>query len=53
MDYFSFIPNIIIVIFGYPYDDTWVKKGFALKLPGRTTDAEDAFAKAKELGYKG
>ena len=31
----------------------WVNKDFALKALGRTTEANAAFAKAKELGYKG
>jgi Flp pilus assembly protein TadD len=32
---------------------TWNNKGEALKSLGRTTEANAAFAKAKELGYKG
>ncbi len=32
---------------------TWYKKGIALKMLGRTSNADAAFAKAKELGYEG
>jgi tetratricopeptide (TPR) repeat protein len=32
---------------------TWVTKGIALNKLGRHDEAEEAFAKAKELGYKG
>lgn len=32
---------------------TWLNKGNALKALGRQTEADTAFAKAKELGYKG
>ena len=32
---------------------TWNNKGTALKSLGRTTEADAAFAKAKELGYEG
>jgi tetratricopeptide (TPR) repeat protein len=35
------------------YADAWYNKGLALKSLGRTTEADDAFAKAKELGYTG
>ncbi len=31
----------------------WNNKGMALKALGRTTEANAAFAKAKELGYTG
>ncbi|HNQ53236.1 tetratricopeptide repeat protein, partial [Methanothrix soehngenii] len=31
---------------------TWHKKGIALQALGRTSDADAAFAKAKELGYE-
>lgn len=31
----------------------WYNKGNALKALGRTTDANIAYAKAKDLGYKG
>lgn len=33
--------------------DAWEYKGRALKSAGRTTEAESAYAKARELGYKG
>jgi tetratricopeptide (TPR) repeat protein len=33
------------------YSEAWNSKGVALKALGRTTEANDAFAKAKELGY--
>ena len=33
--------------------DAWYNKGTALKLLGRTTEANAAFTKAKELGYSG
>lgn len=33
--------------------EDWFNKGNALKALGRTTEAEAAFAKAKELGYTG
>ena len=32
-------------------ESTWNGKGNALKALGRTTEADDAFAKAKELGW--
>jgi Flp pilus assembly protein TadD len=32
---------------------TWQNKGHNLKALGRNTDADAAFAKAKELGYQG
>jgi tetratricopeptide (TPR) repeat protein len=35
------------------YYTYWYNKGVALKSQGRTADAKDAFAKAKELGYTG
>lgn len=35
------------------YIDAWYNRGQALKALGRTTEADAAFAKAKELGYKG
>jgi Flp pilus assembly protein TadD len=31
----------------------WSNKGYALKALGRTTEANSAYAKAKELGYTG
>jgi tetratricopeptide (TPR) repeat protein len=31
----------------------WYNKGVALEALGKTTEANAAFAKAKELGYKG
>jgi tetratricopeptide (TPR) repeat protein len=33
------------------YANAWNKKGEALKSIGRSTEADAAFAKAKELGY--
>jgi len=30
----------------------WYKKGRALKALGRESEAEDAFAKAREMGYE-
>ena len=33
--------------------DFWYNKGLALKALGKTTEADAAFAKAKEMGYKG
>jgi Tfp pilus assembly protein PilF len=33
--------------------DVWYNKGFALTALGRTTEADAAFAKAKERGYEG
>jgi tetratricopeptide (TPR) repeat protein len=35
------------------YAEAWHNKGEALKSLGRTTEADAAFSKAKELGYKG
>jgi Flp pilus assembly protein TadD len=35
------------------YAKAWNKKGDALKSLGRITEADAAFAKAKELGYSG
>jgi Flp pilus assembly protein TadD len=35
------------------YGGGWYDKGTYLKLLGRTTEANAAFAKAKELGYTG
>ena len=35
------------------YAAAWNNKGLALNKLGRTTEAEAAFAKAKELGYTG
>ena len=32
--------------------ETWYKKGIALQALGRTSEADAAFAKAKELGYQ-
>jgi Flp pilus assembly protein TadD len=37
-----------------PNDATaWYNKGVALEALGKTTEAKAAFAKAKDLGYKG
>ena len=33
--------------------DAWYHKGISLKALGQSTEAEAAFAKAKELGYTG
>jgi len=33
--------------------EAWYNKGVALEALGRTSDADAAFAKAKELGYTG
>ena len=33
--------------------NAWYNKGNALKALGRTVEADAAFAKANELGYKG
>ena len=35
------------------FASAWYSKGTALKTLGRNSEAEDAFAKAKELGYQG
>ena len=35
------------------YPEAWNNKGWALKTLGRTTEADAAFARAKELGYSG
>jgi Flp pilus assembly protein TadD len=32
--------------------ETWYKKGIALQALGHTSEADAAFAKAKELGYQ-
>jgi len=34
------------------YPEAWNNKGWALKILGRTTEADAAFAKASELGYQ-
>ena len=33
------------------YASAWKSKGYALEMLGRITEAEAAYAKAKELGY--
>lgn len=40
-------------IHGWPLDNAWYNKGVILMSLGRTAEADAAFAKAKELGYKG
>ena len=35
------------------YANAWYGKGSVLRQLGRTTEANGAFAKAEELGYKG
>ncbi len=36
-----------------PFTDAWYNKGIAFKPLGHTTEANAAFAKAKELGFIG